>query len=717
MNDTGSLPAPGKIQPHHLDRLAVVYVRQSTPKQVLDNRESTDRQYQLAGRAAVLGWRPDRVLVIDDDLGLSGRTAADRAGFQRLLAEVGLNHVGLILGSETSRLARSCKDWYQLLELAAVFGVLIADHDGLYDPGQHADRMILGLSGMMSEAELHVMRNRLDQGKRNKAARGELFSLAPIGYMRGLSGEMILDPDEQVQAVVRRIFDTFAARGSVRQVLVELIREGVRLPIRARSGANRGQIEWREPIPATVYNVLRHPIYAGAYCYGRSRSDARRKVPGRRHSGRVRVPRDEWAVLLHDMLPAYISRGQFEANQERLRQNRSSFETSGAPRQGSALLGGLARCARCGWRMHVAYRGRPEAPRYVCHRNNPPRPDHPRCPSVSSRTIDALVSQQLLAALAPAALELSLTAAAGLQHEAEQRDRDWRLRLERASYQTERARRQYDAAEPENRLVARELERRWEEALRAEQRLQEEFARSRSGPLRELTGADRERITALASDIPSLWAIAGPADRQAILRHLVEEVEIEATEDSEAAGLTIRWVGGGVSRHELVRPVHTYERLGDLPGLLERIRELMAAGQRSGLIATQLNVEGFRSPRGDQQFTADRIRQIVCRFGLRTRRSALPADAPRLERHETWMTDLAEELAIPIPTLMAWCQRGWVEARKVEAAVLRWVVWADEEEKSRLRRLSGGRASGLPHPYPVELTTPRRLQGRKVCRD
>jgi hypothetical protein len=243
--------------------------------------------------------------------------------------------------------------------------------------------------------------------------------------------------------------------------------------------------------------------------------------------------------------------------------------------------------------------------------------------------------------------------------------------LERAHYETERAHRQYDAADPENRLVTRDLERRWEEALRAEQQLQEAFARSRSGSPRELTDADRERIQALSSDIPALWAIAEPMDRQALLRHLVERVEIEANEQSAATQLTIRWVGGGVSRHELVRPVHRYERLGEFPRLLERIRELMAAGQRSGLIATQLNAEGFHSPRGDQRFTADRIRQIVCRFGLRKRGSALPAHAPQLKRHETWMTDLAEELAIPIPTLMAWCQRGWVEARKVEATVLR----------------------------------------------
>lgn len=712
MNSASLAATAGKVQPHHLARLAVVYVRQSTPKQVLDNRESTDRQYQLAGRAAALGWRPDRVLVIDDDLGLSGRTAVGRAGFQRLLAEVGLNHVGLILGSETSRLARSCKDWYQLLELAAVFGVLIADYDGLYDPGQHADRMMLGLSGMMSEAELHVMRNRLDQGKRNKAARGELFSSPPIGYVRGPSGEMTIDADEQVQGVVRRIFDTFAARGSVRQVLVHLIRDGIRLPIRARSGANCGQVEWREPVPATVYNILRHPIYAGAYCYGRSRSDPRRKVPGRPLTGRVRLPADEWAVLLRDRLPAYISWDQYEANLERLRQNRSSFETSGAPRHGSALLSGLATCSRCGWRMYVSYRGRPEAPRYVCHRNNPPRPGRPRCPSVSSRTLDAAVGRQLLAALSPAALELSLTAAAGLQHEAEQRDRDWQLRLERSRYQTERARRQHDAAEPENRLVARELERRWEDALRAEQRLQEEFARARSGEPRELTAADRERIAALASDIPALWSIAAPEDRQAILRLLVERVEIEVTANSEVTRVSIRWVGGGTSHHELARPVFTYEQLSEFPRLRERIRELMAAGRRSGLIAAQLNAEGFRSPRGDQKFTADRIRQIVCRLSLRPRRSSLPANAPRLDDHEVWMTDLAEELGIPIPTLMAWCKRGWVEARKVEAEVLRWVVWADDSERCRLKRLAGGRTNGLQHPYPVELTKPKRLRGK-----
>ena len=457
-------------------------------------------------------------------------------------------------------------------------------------------------------------------------------------------------------------------------------------------------------------NVLRHPIYAGAYCYGRSRSDPRRKIPGRPLTGRVRVPTEEWAVLLRDRIPAYITWEQYEANPERLRQNRSSFETSGVPRYGSALLGGLVACAHCGWRMSVMYRGRPEAPRYVCHRNDPPRPDQPRCPSVSARTVDAVVRQQVLAALTPAALELSLTAADDLRHEAEERDRRWRLPLERARFQTERARRPFDAAEPENRLVARERERRWEEALRAEQQLREEYARAKAGPPRSWSETDRESLRALANDVPALWSGAESADRKAILRQLVERVELEATANSERARIAIRWVGGGVSHHELTRPVFAYERLREFPRSLDRIRERMAAGQRSGLIAEVLNGEGFRSPRGDQRFAADRVRQIVHRCPLRPRRPPPDQAGFSFRPHEAWMTDLADELAIPIPTLMAWCNRGWVEARKVEADVFRWVIWADEAEKERRKRLAGGRASGLRYPYPPELPPPRRSQ-------
>jgi len=296
-----------KLQPWHLERSAIVYVRQSTPQQVLDHRESTARQYALVHRAADLGWPADQVLVIDDDLGKSGQSIEGRLGFQRLLAEVALDRVGLILGLEMSRLARSCKDWHHLLELCARFRVLLADADGVYDPTEYADRLMLGLTGMMNEAELHVLKQRMYQGKVNKARRGELFGPAPIGYVRSPSGEWVIDPDEQVQAVVRLIFDQFDREATLHSLLRYLVHHRIRIPVRARCGPNRGQLEWHRPNRATLQNLLRHPTYAGAYRFGHRPSDPRRKQPGRPSTGkRIRRP-DECLVLIRDRLPAYIT--------------------------------------------------------------------------------------------------------------------------------------------------------------------------------------------------------------------------------------------------------------------------------------------------------------------------------------------------------------------------------------------------------------------------
>jgi DNA invertase Pin-like site-specific DNA recombinase len=696
-----------KIRRPHLERLAVVYVRQSTQRQVLENRESTDLQYKLTRKAEELGWRPERVLVIDDDLGHSGSSAVDRAGFQRLLAEVGLNHVGLILGSEMSRLARSCKDWYQLLELAAVFGVLIADQDGIYDPGEYNDRLLLGLKGTMSEAELHVLRGRLLQGKRNKAERGELFSHPPVGYARLPDGTLGLDPDEQARDVVRLVFAKFAEFGSARQVMLYLNRNDIRLPVRTRGGLSPGELQWRVPVPATVYNILRHPMYAGAYCYGRSQVDPRRQVPGRPQSGRVRTADGQWQVLLPGRLPAYISWEQYLANRERLHDNRSSFESRGAPRSGPALLSGLVACARCGWRMVVHYRGGSHIPRYVCRGYDPSlgRPD--RCPTLAARVVDDLISRLVLEALRPAAIELSLAAAEDMLREAECIEMHWKQRLERARFQAERARRQFDAAEPENRLVAREFERRWEEALREEQQLAEDYARSQRERTGTLTDEDRRRVRALASDIPALWESAGPADRQEIIRHLVERVEVDVAGHSEHVTVTVLWAGGGISVHRITKPVGSYEQLHDFQRLSARIRELKVAGKQSGEIATSLNAEGYRAARGDGRFTTDQVRQVVSRLGLGRPRPGTPEAEARLRTCEVWMTELAYELGIPIPTLTAWCRKGWVHARKVPTPDPRWAVRVDRAEKDRLQRLQAARVSGIAPPYPVSLTTPR----------
>jgi DNA invertase Pin-like site-specific DNA recombinase len=407
---------PDKVQPWHLERLALVYVRQSSPQQVVEHKESAARQYGLVHRAEALGWPRERVLVIDEDQGKSGQTIDGRPGFQRLLAEVGLDHVGLVLGLEMSRLARSCKDWHQLLELCALFHTLLADQDAVYDPTDHNDRLLLGLTGMMSEAELHLLRSRLYQGRLNKARRGELLHHPPLGYVRLPTGDLALDPDEQVQAVVRLIFDEFERQGSVHGLLRYLVHHGIRLGIRPTSGPNRGQLEWRRPSRGTLWNLLRHPIYAGAYRYGHRPTDPRRRVAGRPGKGRRILRPEECQVFLRDRFPAYISWERFEANQRRLADNRARNDARGAARQGPSLLAGLVVCGHCGRRLMVHYGGKSGRLWYNCGRAAVEYAG-PQCQSLAGQGLEELVAQQVLAALEPAALELSLRAADDLDQE------------------------------------------------------------------------------------------------------------------------------------------------------------------------------------------------------------------------------------------------------------------------------------------------------------
>jgi len=339
-----------KLKPWHLVRWVIIYIRQSTLQQVTEHRESTARQYALVDLALALGWPRDRILIIDDDLGKSGESVEGRPGFQRLLAEVALDHVGLILGLEMSRLARSCKDWHQLLELCARFHALLGDADGLYDPTDYNDRLLLGLKGTMSEAELHILKERMYQGKLNKARRGELMSIPPIGYIRLTSGEWAIDPDEQVQTTVRLIFDQFDREATLHGLLRSLVHHGIRIPVRPHSGPNRGGLEWRRPNRATLQYLLHHPTYAGAYRFGHRPIDPRRKQPGRPNTGKLIRRPEECLVLIRDRLPAYITWERFSANQDRLEANRARQDRPGAPRQGASLLAGLLRCGRCGRR-------------------------------------------------------------------------------------------------------------------------------------------------------------------------------------------------------------------------------------------------------------------------------------------------------------------------------------------------------------------------------
>jgi DNA invertase Pin-like site-specific DNA recombinase len=682
-----------KICDWHLARLAVVYVRQSTRQQVTDHGESTRLQYGLVERAVALGWPASRVLVIDEDLGKSGSSAAGRVGFQRLVTEITMGHVGLVLGIEMSRLARSGADWYQLLELCALAGALLADADGIYDPVDYNDRLLLGLKGTMSEAELHLLKQRMLAGKQAKARRGELAIALPTGYVRRPSGEAALDPDEQVQTVVRLVFAKFAELGTLHGVLHWLVDHDVQLGMRLRAGPDKGELVWRRPNRMTLQNILHSPVYAGIYAYGRRRVDPRRQLPGRPSTGRVVRAPDQWLVAIPGVLPAYITVEAYHANLARLAANAARAETPGVVRAGSALLSGLARCGRCGRRMTVRYhlRGQTTKPEYVCARQLTDYGQGRRCQALAGAGVDALVTRQVLAALAPAAVEVSLQAAQQLQAERAELERIWQQRLERAAIAAARARRCYRLAEPENRLVVRQLEADWEAALAAQQRLQEDYDRFTRTRPQPLTPAQQRAIAALAGDIEGLWAAptTTDADRKQIIRALVEQVTITVAGTSERVAVEIGWAGGHTTHAETVRPVARLDQLSCYPQLLERVRQLAEQGHRAQAIANRLHAEGFRPAKGRQRIGISAITQLLHQLGYpqaSTRQRIAPPPGEEPGPHEWWLDDLAAELAMPPITLHSWIRRGWIHARQESRRPHRWIIHADGDQLAELRQ-------------------------------
>lgn len=705
-SDINVSPISSKICSWHLQRKAIVYIRQSTPHQVVDHRESTDRQYGLVHRAVALGWPQSSVEVVDEDQGRSGQTVEGRLGFQYLLAEIGLDHVGIIFGLEMSRLARSNRDWHQLLELCALFRTLLADQDGLYDPTDYNDRLLLGLKGTLSEAELHVLRSRMYQGLLNKARRGEVFNHPPAGYIKLPTGTLALDPDEQVQGVIRLLFDQFERQGSINGLLHYLVQHNIRMPIRPHYGLNRGQLEWRRPNRVTLQNLLHHPIYAGYYRWGHRACDPRRKVAGRPGTGRtVRSPQ-ECLVLLEDRCPAYISTDRYWANQQRLQANRAASQKG--MRHGPSLLGGLLVCARCGRRLLVSYTNGGRGLRYSCLRARIDYGELP-CQSLSGQCLEALVSTQVLEALQPAALELHLAAAADVAQERQRLHQHWQQQLERARYETERAARQYQTVEPENRLVARELERRWEVALTEQNRLTQDYERfCRSQPA-TLSAAEQEQIRLLARDIPQLWHAdtTTTAERHRLIRFLIEQIEVGVQGETDQMEVAIRWAGGFVSRHNLARPVQCYEQLADFPRLRARITELHTAGKSMAAVAECLNQEGFRPPKRATRFTSSMVADFLAKGGRSGPRPMALSATGLLHKGEWLLTDLARHLNMPSATLHRWRKVGWVHARKLPVPGGHWALWADGSELKRLTRLRRHHRARRDQPIPTKLTTPK----------
>jgi DNA invertase Pin-like site-specific DNA recombinase len=679
--------ADERITTVHRAKLAYVYVRQSSLNQVRQHQESTELQYRLVDRAIGLGWPPERVQVIDEDLGKSGADSIERSGFQKLIAEIGLGNAGLVVSLDASRLARNNRDWHQLLELCSVFAVLIADGERLYDPRAYHDRLLLGLSGIMSEAELHQIRMRLHQGERQKAARGELRLPLPAGLVYDRVGTIILNPDEEVQARLHLVFVKFRELQSARGVMRFLRASGLPLPVRPVLGPFPHEVVWREADSVRVCNILHNPAYAGAYVYGRRQRDPSRSRPGSLR-GTVKVAVTDWAVCLKAAHPGYIGWEEFMANQRRLADNGNRYEAghAGVPRKGSALLQGIAICGCCGRRMTLHYSGaNSDYPVYCC-RTDRNQNGSVSCQEVRALPVDALIERVLLDALAPDQIDIALAAISELEEESRQLERQWTLRRERARYDAERARRQYDAVEPENRLVARSLERAWEEKLRAVEAIEHEYARWRSEEPLIIGAADRAELQALGENLPRIWnaTTTSAADRKRILRFIVREVVLDQRRAHGQVWLKIVWQTGATSEQRLQRRVRAYCDYVDLDRLRQRITALNAAGKMDKEIATVLNREGFVAARGCD-FKGENVWLLRTRWGIPTVKiNGVSPNPLRWPDGSFSVQGTAAALGIAPQTVFDYLDRGILMGRQLTKGQP-WQIALSDDQINRLR--------------------------------
>jgi DNA invertase Pin-like site-specific DNA recombinase len=671
----------------HRAKLAYIYVRQSSVQQVRQHQESTELQYRLVDRAVGLGWPRERVHVIDEDLGRSGATSGERHGFQRLIVEIGLGNAGLVLSLDASRLARNNRDWHQLLELCSLFGVILADGERLYDPSAYHDRLLLGLSGIMSEAELHQIKLRLHRGERQKAARGELRLPLPAGLSRGRGGDIALNPDEEVQERLRLVFAKFAELQSARAVMRYLRAHDLPLPVRPLLGPAPHAVAWCEANSARVRAILQNPAYAGAYVYGRRRPDPVRRRSGAR-AATTKVAVGAWEVCLPAAFPGYLSWEEFMANQRRLADNVNRYAAGhrGVPRRGHALLQGIAACGRCGRRMSLRYTGpHGDYPVYCC-RADRDQGAAPLCQEVRALPVDGFVERTLLEALAPDRIAIAVAAVGQLQEEARQLEKQWDLRRERARYEAERAQRQYDAVEPENRLVARSLERAWEEKLRAVEAIEQAYERWRREEPLVLSEADHAVLQGLGENLPQVWqaATTTAADRKRLLRFVIKEVALDQKRERGQVWLKILWQTGATSEHAIQRHVHTYRDHFDLEPLRRRVAALNAAGKMDKEIAAVLNREGFVAARGCA-FQGENVWLLRKRWGIATVKiNGVSPNPPRWPDGSYSVQGAAAALGITPQTVFDYLARGLLSGRQLVKGQP-WQIDVADEQIERLR--------------------------------
>lgn len=670
-----------KIRPDHLDRLAVIYVRQSTLFQVRENTGSSLRQYDLVKRAQDLGWTTSSIQVVDQDQGHSGSSALGRDGFQWLVAEVGLGHVGAVLSLEVSRLARNSSDWHRLLEICALTDTLVIDEEGIYDPGWHNDRLLLGFKGSMSEAELHWLKSRLLGGKVAKAEQGTLRFRLPIGLVYDPVGRIVLDPDEAVQEAVRLVFSLFEQFGSALTVVTSFAEHHLRFPTRWWGGKQADELIWGRLSHGRVLDMLHSPLYAGAYAYGRTQFRSR-PLPGEepRVKGRTRrLPQEEWAIVRLDQHPGYISWNQFLVNQRQLDDNRTwrAEEHRGAVREGPSLLQGIVLCGACGRRMSIRYQRDGKLVIYECsqaHRQLGTR----TCQTMRGERIDRAVVQCFLEAIQPAHLEVALSALASLEARAKQVEQQWQRQIERAQYEADLARRRYRAVDPDHRLVARSLEREWNEKLEIVEKLEREYALGPKPAVLLLTTAQREQIRSLAHDLPAIWSAPTTTfvQRKQLLRWLIKDVTL--SKRGNVIDVAIRWQTEAITTLAIPRHKRSWEERQTSPQVVERVQELSPT-YTNAQIAAILNEEGVRAGMGGS-FTVSKIEWIRFASHIPAGCPERPKAAPTGQRGDGRYSAkaAAQLLNVDISTIADWCKTGRLESVRSTPLGPRWITLTPE---------------------------------------
>ena len=643
-----------KITDQHLSRMACIYIRQSTPGQVRFNQESTERQYNLKNKAQSLGWSPEKIRILDRDLGHSA--TINREDFKTLTSDVAMGQVGAIFSLEASRLARSNKDWHRLLELCAITGTLVIDEDGCYDPADFNDGLVLGLKGTFAQAELHIIRARLHGGKLNKARKGELKFPLPVGYVYD-GDEIALDPDQEVQGAVRTIFELFQREGTAYAVVQRFNELGLRFPRRAYGGAWDGKLIWGRLRHSRVLAILANPAYAGTYVYGRYQSCKKISASGEITTHLRLMPQDEWRVTIPAHHPGYITQAQFLANRQRLEANRTNSEVLAGPaREGLCLLQGLLLCGTCGRRLGVRYTGNGGIyPMYQCTWKCRDALAPCACISVPFKPLDSAIAERVVAAVTPLTIELALKALTSLEERDHAIGAQWRRRIERARYEADLAERRYEVVDPHNRLIASTLEQRWNDAAQRVLDLETEFANFQRQTLRTISAEQKRQILQLAGDFPRLWTAptTEARDRKRMLRLLIQDITVVKGPEPKLLKLQIRWQGGATEVVVLQLPPNRADALRYSATIIDRVRDL-AREHDDVEIAALFNRDCLLSSTG-KPFTAD----IICWIRYKHQISG-PSRPPGT----LTVDEVCERYSVSMHVVYYWIERGHITAHQ-----------------------------------------------------